>query len=638
MASPAILAIRVVSDAKSGQAGLDATTSRLDKVRRASSAAGKVFAVGMGAAVVAGARFAQAAAEDAKGAANLALALRNNAHASDATIASTERWIGAQGRALGVSDDQLRPALARLVGVTHNVGKAQRLAGLAMDISAGTGKDLRTVTDALAKAQTGSLGGLSRLGAQVKDSTGKTRSLNAITKDLARTYKGAASTAANTTAGRQQRLKVRMDELQESIGYGLLPVLEKLTVAGLHVVDWVDKNRKAAGVLLGTLAGLVAAVASVNVAMRVWTAIQAVASAATAVQTSTLGTWLGVKVLELQAWAGSAVAAGRDAIAKGASTVATLAQSAATKAAAAAQWAFNVAMSANPVGLVVLAVVALIAGFVILYKRSATFRAVVLAVMHAAGAAVGAVVGEVVKLARWVGGIATAAWRRFGPAAVNVLRAVTTPTRLLIAAVVLVVRWVAARLPAAFRVFKAAAGLAWRLATTPARLLIAAASLVVRWIASRLVAAFVKWRSMATGAWHAVVAGAQLLIGKVTSVVSAVREKLGGAFGALRDRALGPLNAIRDAIGSVVGKIQSAVSWVGSLIDKLSHVHMPHLSNPFGRLVTVGQTATAGARAAGGDTYLVTVQTLDTDGAARAIETLLARKGMRRAGTIRVGA
>ncbi|HUM06361.1 MAG TPA: phage tail tape measure protein [Terriglobales bacterium] len=46
----------------------------------------------------------------------------------------------------------------------------------------------------------------------------------------------------------------------------------------------------------------------------------------------------------------------------------------ATKAVTAAQWLLNVAMDANPIGLVVIAIAALVAGLIIAWKTSATFR------------------------------------------------------------------------------------------------------------------------------------------------------------------------------------------------------------------------------------------------------------------------
>lgn len=61
-----------------------------------------------------------------------------------------------------------------------------------------------------------------------------------------------------------------------------------------------------------------------------------------------------------------------------ASTAATVAQNIATKAAAAGQWLLNAAMTANPIGLIIIAVVALVAAFVLLWKKSETFRDIVL--------------------------------------------------------------------------------------------------------------------------------------------------------------------------------------------------------------------------------------------------------------------
>jgi hypothetical protein len=56
---------------------------------------------------------------------------------------------------------------------------------------------------------------------------------------------------------------------------------------------------------------------------------------------------------------------------------ASKAMAAATKVVAAGQWLLNAALAANPIGLVILAAVALVGLFVLLYKKSDTFRAIV---------------------------------------------------------------------------------------------------------------------------------------------------------------------------------------------------------------------------------------------------------------------
>lgn len=68
---------------------------------------------------------------------------------------------------------------------------------------------------------------------------------------------------------------------------------------------------------------------------------------------------------------------------------------ASTKAWAAGQWLLNAALSANPIGIVVVAVAALVAGIVLAYNKSETFRNIVQTAMGAAKTAVGWVVDRV---------------------------------------------------------------------------------------------------------------------------------------------------------------------------------------------------------------------------------------------------
>ena len=184
----------------------------------------------------------KAAAEDEAAASKLAHTLRSAAGANDAGVAATERWISAQGKALGVTDDELRPALARLVVATGDVKKAQGLASLAMDVSAGTGKSLEQVSTGLAKAQNGNVGALGRLGIATKNADGSTKSFKQITEELAKVHGGAAAKNADTAAGKQKRLGVAYDELREKIGAKLLPVMQKLTDFGLKAIAWMEKH------------------------------------------------------------------------------------------------------------------------------------------------------------------------------------------------------------------------------------------------------------------------------------------------------------------------------------------------------------------------------------------------------------
>lgn len=214
---------------------MDHSASRAGKFGGALKKAGKVAALGLAAgAVIAGKALfdmTKAAVADEAAQKQLANTLKKAAGATDEQIAQTEEWITKQGELLGVTDDDLRPALSKLATATGDVTKAQELASLAMDVSAGSHKDLNQVVEAFQKAQNGSVGGLSRLGVATKDAEGKTKSFAEIQKDLAKTYEGAAATSAETLEGKMNRLKIQFSEAGEEIGSKLIPIVSQL-------VDW----------------------------------------------------------------------------------------------------------------------------------------------------------------------------------------------------------------------------------------------------------------------------------------------------------------------------------------------------------------------------------------------------------------
>jgi len=130
--------------------------------------AGLAFAVAGAAAVAYAGKLAiegvKAAIEDEAAQAKLAKTLENVTGATNETIKSTEDYILKTSLAFGVSDEQLRPSLERLVRATKDVDAAQKLQALALDISAGSGKSLEAVSNALGKAYEGNTAALGKLG------------------------------------------------------------------------------------------------------------------------------------------------------------------------------------------------------------------------------------------------------------------------------------------------------------------------------------------------------------------------------------------------------------------------------------------------------------------------------------------
>jgi hypothetical protein len=180
----------------------------------------------------------QAAIEDEQSQVKLAQALRNTTDATDAQIASTESYITKQQLAFGVADTKLRPALANLARATGDVGKAQELTNLALDISVATGKDLETVSLTLGKAYNGNIGALTRLGIPLDDAIKKSGDFNLVQGELARLFGGAAQANTKTYAGQLAIVTERFGELKESIGVAILPTLKNL----LEQVNLVAKG------------------------------------------------------------------------------------------------------------------------------------------------------------------------------------------------------------------------------------------------------------------------------------------------------------------------------------------------------------------------------------------------------------
>jgi hypothetical protein len=235
MADIRTLKLALLADTKNFIDGLDKAdketktfSNKLDNALQKGAAA--FLAVGAAAGAMAikiGIDAVKAAVEDEKAQKSLAITLRNTTKATDAQVKSVEDYIDKTARATGVADDQLRPSLDRLVRSTQDVTKAQKLQQLALDISAGTGKDLTTVTEALGKAYDGNLGALKRIGVPLDENIVKTKDFDAATKALSETFAGQADAAAQTFAGRMARIKIAIDEAKEQLGQALLPLLER---------------------------------------------------------------------------------------------------------------------------------------------------------------------------------------------------------------------------------------------------------------------------------------------------------------------------------------------------------------------------------------------------------------------------
>jgi hypothetical protein len=160
----------------------------------------------------------KAAAEERKSIGLLNGALDKNWHATDKTKQAVADFITKQQNLSGIVDDKLRPAFAKLALVIKKPEKAMKAFSLAMDVSAGTGKDLGTVSQAMAKFFGGNKSALDKLVPGLKDAGDKMAFLQSK-------YGGMAAVAGSNDPF--ARINVVMEDFKEKLGTAFLPVIDK---------------------------------------------------------------------------------------------------------------------------------------------------------------------------------------------------------------------------------------------------------------------------------------------------------------------------------------------------------------------------------------------------------------------------
>jgi hypothetical protein len=256
-------------DIKKLGASFDSFANKTFKAFGLAAAASAAFAVKVGTDAV------QAAIEDQKSQTILANSLKNTVGATNEAIAATEEYIAKQQLLVGVSDTELRQSLITLTGATRNLTEAQSLQNIALDVAASGYGDVNSVSKALAKAYAGNLSALKRLVPGMDASIIKSKDFNKAMEYLTATMGGAAAASADTLEGRLRILRLAYDEVLESLGFALLPVVQEF--AGYLLSDvlpriqaWVDLNKDQLAAGLRDAAGLVKTLLERSLAFGQW--------------------------------------------------------------------------------------------------------------------------------------------------------------------------------------------------------------------------------------------------------------------------------------------------------------------------------------------------------------------------------
>jgi hypothetical protein len=378
---PRKLVVEIVGDA-----------SNLEHVFKRSGASSRTFgqtvrrsagiaALALGGVLVTGLQKSVKAAMHGEAAqAALDTALKNTGQALAAVTGPLKR-AEAASRKLGFADDESRASLAKLEVATGSTRKAIKDLALAEDISRFKKISLDAATKLLTSTLAGNARGAKAFGlillpvtthmdalkakfkalhqaippvaaVQAKLLDKQATGAAAIAKLTAKVH-GQAKAFADTAAGGMAQFHAQTQHLEEALGGGLLPALTRLAEIGAKVAEFFSKHTTLAKALVIGLASLAAVLGAVAIAEKLYAAGEAIAIVATA------------------AWT-------------------------------AAQWLLNAALTANPIGVVIVGLVAFGAAMVLAWKHSARFRHVVIGAFHAIRGAARTMGAAVVRVLRAV--------------------------------------------------------------------------------------------------------------------------------------------------------------------------------------------------------------------------------------------
>ena len=321
MARTAILAIRIVSDARNAAQGFDQAASGMDRFRSGVSAAAGVATVAAGAMVAIGAAAVKSASEaqqaagavesvfgrSASAVQGLADKAANTVGLAASQYNNLAALLGAQLKNLGVAQDEL-------------AGKSDTLIRMGADLAATFGGTTADAVAALGSAFRGEFDPIERYGISIRKSDVNARlaaqGMSKLTGDALKQAEAQAimammteqSAAANgqfaresdTAAGSQQRMAAQFENAKAAIGEGLLPVLTQVAEKFAGMAGWIEQNTTAFYIIAGVVGGLAAVLIGLNIAISAYNTIQAVMTAVNAVATA--GWWAQAAAVWAATW------------------------------------------------------------------------------------------------------------------------------------------------------------------------------------------------------------------------------------------------------------------------------------------------------------------------------------------------
>lgn len=332
MAKTAFLSVKILADAKDATRGIDQTESKLGKLQGGAEKAAAGMSVASAAVVAMGKQAFDAASnlQQSTGAvesifkaqanaitdlakqADQAVGLSQNSYQELASI------LGAQLKNMGISEQEL-------VGTTDDLIKK------GADLAATFGGTTAEAVEALSSLMKGETDPIERYGISIKEANieaklaalglkdlegeagkaARTQAIFALLNEQSADAVGAFARESDTAAGQLQRANAEWENAKASLGEALLPYVSQAAQKFADLARWAGENPEKFQALAAAILGITGVLYGVITVVKIWTA---------------------------------------------------------------AQTLLNLTLTANPIGLVVAAVAALVAGFVLAYKNCEGFR------------------------------------------------------------------------------------------------------------------------------------------------------------------------------------------------------------------------------------------------------------------------
>jgi hypothetical protein len=137
----------------------------------------------------------------------------------------------------GIAGETLSQAFQTIISQTGSAVESQKLLALALDVSAGSGVDLATVAQDLAKAYVGQTRSLAKYNLGLTQGQLKTAKFAELQEKLNAQFGGSQAKFLDTYAGKMQILTEAAGNAQETIGRGLVDALGLLAGQGVNDID-----------------------------------------------------------------------------------------------------------------------------------------------------------------------------------------------------------------------------------------------------------------------------------------------------------------------------------------------------------------------------------------------------------------